>query len=94
MHARQSALVGKYLWDMKDPQGLPVIQALLKSAQSGEGFQHYAWNKPSSGQVTDKLAYVVMLERWGWMLGTGIYLEDVERATQQARRSGHGHPRP
>jgi two-component system NarL family sensor kinase len=85
MHARQSDLVGKYLWDMKDPHGLPVIQALLKSAQSGEGFQRYAWNKPSSGQVTDKLAYVVMLDRWGWMLGTGIYLEDVERATQQAR---------
>ncbi|WP_288101411.1 cache domain-containing protein [Pseudomonas sp.] len=85
MHARQSDLVGQYLWDMKDPHGLPVIQALLKSAQSGEGFQRYAWNKPSSGKVTDKLAYVVMLDRWGWMLGTGIYLEDVERATQQAR---------
>jgi len=85
MHARQTELVGKYLWDMKDPHGLPVIQALLKSAQSGEGFQRYAWNKPSSGQVSDKLAYVVMLDRWGWMLGTGIYLEDVERATQQAR---------
>lgn len=85
MHARQSELVGKHLWDMKDPHGLPVIQALLKTAQSGEGFQRYAWNKPSSGQVTDKLAYVVMLDRWGWMLGTGIYLEDVERATQQAR---------
>ncbi len=85
MHARQSELVGQYLWDMKDPHGLPVIQALLQSAQSGEGFQRYAWNKPSSGQVTDKLAYVVMLDRWGWMLGTGIYLEDVERATQQAR---------
>ncbi len=85
MHARQSELVGQYLWDMKDPHGLPVIQALLKSAESGEGFQRYAWNKPSSGQVTDKLAYVVMLDQWGWMLGTGIYLEDVERATQQAR---------
>ncbi|NWA24542.1 cache domain-containing protein [Pseudomonas gingeri] len=85
MHSRQSELVGQYLWDMKDPHGLPVIQALLKSAESGEGFQRYAWNKPSTGQVTDKLAYVVMLDHWGWMLGTGIYLEDVERATQQAR---------
>jgi two-component system NarL family sensor kinase len=85
MHARQSELVGKYLWDMKDPQGLPVIQALLKSAESGEGFQFYAWNKPSSGQVIDKLAYVVMLDSWGWMLGTGIYLDDLDRATQQAR---------
>ena len=85
MHARQSDLVGKYLWNMTDPHGLPVIQALLKSAESGAGFQRYAWKKPSTGAVTDKLAYVVMLDRWGWMLGTGIYLEDVEQATQQAR---------
>lgn len=85
MHPRQAALVGKDLWSMTDPHGLPVIQALLKSAQSGDGFQHYAWEKPSTGHVTDKLAYVVMLDRWGWMLGTGIYLEDVERATHQAR---------
>jgi len=85
MHPRQAGLVGKDLWNMTDPHGLPVIQALLKSAQSGDGFQPYAWEKPSTGQVTDKLAYVVMLDRWGWMLGTGIYLEDVERATHQAR---------
>jgi two-component system NarL family sensor kinase len=91
MHPRQADLVGRDLWDMTDPHGLPVIQALLKSAQSGDGFQPYAWEKPSTGQVTDKLAYVVMLDRWGWMLGTGIYLEDVERATQQAREEvAHG----
>ncbi|MFJ3468462.1 cache domain-containing protein [Pseudomonas sp. NPDC090201] len=86
MHPRQAALVGKDLWNMTDPQGLLVIRALLQSAESGDGFQHYAWEKPSTGQVTDKLAHVVMLKRWGWMLGTGIYLEDVERATQQARQ--------
>lgn len=85
MHARQSELVGQYLWEMTDPHGLPVIQALLKSAESGAGFQRYAWKKPSTGEVTDKLAYVVMLDHWGWMLGTGIYLEDVEQATAQAR---------
>ncbi|HEY0288773.1 MAG TPA: cache domain-containing protein [Pseudomonas sp.] len=86
MHPRQAALVGKDLWNMTDPQGLLVIRALLKSAESGDGFQHYAWEKPSTGQITGKLARVVMLDRWGWMLGTGIYLEDVERATQQARK--------
>lgn len=60
-------------------------QALLKTAQSGGGFQRYAWNKPSTGEITDKLSYVVTLDRWGWILGTGIYQEDVERFTQQAR---------
>lgn len=83
MHPRQGELVGEDLWDMTDPRGLLVIQALMQSAQSGDGFQHYAWQKPSTGEVTDKLAYVVMLERWGWMLGTGIYLEDVDQAIAQ-----------
>ncbi|MCQ4318078.1 histidine kinase [Stutzerimonas zhaodongensis] len=85
MHPRQSELVGKDLWNMTDPNGLPVIQALMHSAETGKGFQRYAWQKPSTGQFAEKLAYVVMLERWGWMLGTGIYLEDVDQAILQVR---------
>lgn len=85
MHPRQRELVGKDLWNMTDPNGLKVIQALMQSAQSGSGFQRYAWQKPSTGQFAAKLAYVVMLERWGWMLGTGIYLEDVDQAILQVR---------
>lgn len=90
MHPRQGELVGKDLWNMTDPRGLLVIQALMKSAQSGDGFQHYAWRKPSTGEVTDKLAYVVMLERWGLMLGTGINLEDVDHAIGQVREEVAG----
>lgn len=86
MHPRQAELVGRDLMNLTDPHGLPVVQALLKNAASGDGFQRYAWQKPSTGQITDKLAYVVMLEPWGWMLGTGIYLEDVEQATRQVRK--------
>ena len=85
MHPRQADLVGKDLWNLTDSHGRPTIQALLDSAQHGDGFQRYAWRKPSSGEETDKLAYVVMLDGWGWMLGTGIYLEDVEQATRQVR---------
>lgn len=85
MHPRQRELVGKDLWNMTDPNGLPVIQALMHSAESGRGFQRYAWQKPSTGQFAEKLAYVVMLDRWGWMLGTGIYLEDVDEAILQVR---------
>ncbi|MET1078602.1 MAG: cache domain-containing protein [Pseudomonas sp.] len=86
MHPRQGELVGQDLWNLTDPKGLPVIQALLNSATSGNGFQRYAWQKPSTGQVTDKLAYVVMLDRWGWMLGTGLYLDDVDQAMRQVRK--------
>ncbi len=85
MHPRQADIVGKNMWNLKDPNGLPAVQALLHTAQAGDGFLRYAWRKPSSGQVTAKLAYVVMLPQWDWMLGTGIYLEDVQQAIQQAR---------
>ncbi|WP_375738662.1 cache domain-containing protein [Pseudomonas boanensis] len=85
MHPRQSSLVGKDLLGMTDKNGFPVIRALLESAQHGDGFQRYAWEKPSTGQVTEKLSYVVMLDQWGWMLGTGIYIDDVEVATKKSR---------
>src|SRR5690606_23541335 len=57
MHPRQANLVGKELIGMKDKNGLPVIQALLESASKGDGYQLYTWDKPSTGQVTEKLSY-------------------------------------
>ena len=44
---------------------------------------HYLWERPSTRQNEEKLGYVVVLERWGWMLGTGIYLDDVNQALQR-----------
>jgi two-component system NarL family sensor kinase len=38
----------------------------------------YLWHRPSTGKIASKLGYVVPLERWGWMVGTGIYLDDVD----------------
>lgn len=83
MHPRQPELVGQDLWNLRDTQGQPVIQNLLTAAKRG-GQQgevvHYLWEKPSTNQTVEKLGYVVVLERWGWMLGTGIYLDDVQQA--------------
>lgn len=87
VHPRQPELVGHNLWDLTDPQGRRVIQSLLDAAKHGDGYQRYAWEKPSTHKMTEKLGYVVILERWGWMLGTGIYLDDVE----QTLRTVHEH---
>lgn len=80
MHPRQPGLVGRNLWNLKDANGNPTIQRLINQAKAGGGFVRYLWEKPSSGKVAPKLGYVVMLDRWGWMLGTGIYLDDVDAA--------------
>lgn len=80
MHPRQPELVGKNLWELRDQSGNATIQKLIAQAKSGGGFVRYMWEKPSTGKVAPKLGYVVVLERWGWMLGTGIYLDDVDNA--------------
>ncbi|NIF53896.1 MULTISPECIES: cache domain-containing protein [Burkholderiaceae] len=78
MHPREPDLVGRDLWSLRDSQGAPTIQQLLAAATRGGGYVRYLWHRPSTGKIESKLGYVVPLERWGWMIGTGIYLDDVD----------------
>ena len=85
VHPRQPELVGQNLWNMHDADGVYVIRELTARAREGGGFQRYLWPKPSTGRVERKLGYAVDLPRWGWMLGTGIYLDDVDAAAARLR---------
>ncbi|WP_321785951.1 cache domain-containing protein [Paraburkholderia sp. J94] len=78
MHPREPGLVGQDLWNLRDPQGALTIQQLVAAAQHGGGYVRYMWHRPSTGKLAPKLGYVVPLPRWGWMIGTGIYLDDVD----------------
>ncbi|HET7795166.1 MAG TPA: cache domain-containing protein [Rhizobacter sp.] len=83
MHPRQPELVGRNLWEMRDAQGQPIIQRLIERAREGGGYVQYVWQKPSTQQITPKLGYVIALPRWNWMLGTGLYLDDVQATLAQ-----------
>ena len=83
VHPRQPDLVGRNLWDLKDPFGDSPIQKLLEATRDGGGIVRYYWEKPSSKQVSFKLGYVEPVQAWGWMLGTGLYLDDIEQALQK-----------
>lgn len=67
--------------DMCDP-GNPVSELpaknIIATARGGGGMVRYDWQKPSSQQMTPKLAYVTRMPNWGWVIGTGLYLDDVE----------------
>ncbi len=83
MHPREPELVGRDLWDLQDPQGAFTIQRLAVEAKAGGGWISYLWQKPSLSRHAPKLGYVVPLPEWNWMLGTGIYLDDVDAALRR-----------
>lgn len=85
VHPRQPELVGTNLWNMRDTDGIWVIRELIARAREGGGFQPYLWPKPSTAKIERKLGYAVALPRWGWMLGTGIYIDDVDAAAAKLR---------
>lgn len=77
VHPKLKQLVGKNWWDLQDPNGDFVIRNLIAKAQAGGGFHRYVWNKPTSGKPAEKLGYAAYLENWGWMFGTGLYIDDI-----------------
>jgi two-component system NarL family sensor kinase len=85
VHPRMPDLVGTNLWNMRDGDGTYVIRELIARGKEGGGFQRYLWPKPSTGKIERKLGYSIALPRWGWTLGTGIYLDDVDAAAAKLR---------
>ena len=86
VHPILPELVGRNLLHIQDNDGDYLIEALLREAKSGGGFHQYLWQKPSTGEVVSKLSYAEWLDKWDWMVGTGLYIEDVsqEVANMQA----------
>ena len=80
MHPREPDLVGHNWWLLRDPNGSLTIQQLIAAASKGGGYVRYVWHRPSTNRLEPKLGYVVPLPRWGWMMGTGIYLDGVTAA--------------
>ena len=86
MHSRQPELVGQNLWELRDSRGRFTIQELIAQARAGGGFVQYEWRKPSSAQTAPKLGYVTALPRWNWMVGTGLYMDDIQSTMQTLDR--------
>jgi two-component system NarL family sensor kinase len=77
VHPKEPFRVGQNWWDLESVNGDKTIQILIHNAKNGGGFLRYPWNKPSSNKMSEKMGYSVYLEKWNWMIGTGVYLDDV-----------------
>ena len=80
MHPIKPELDGKDLSANKDPQGKFLFLEFVNTVKAnGSGFVEYLWPKPGFDRPVAKISYVSGFEPWGWVLGSGIYLDDVER---------------
>lgn len=83
LHAIKPQLEGKNLIGLKDENGTPVIAGLIEAAKKGDGFLPFSWHKPSIDAQAPKLGYAEYLPRWDWVLGTGIYIDDIDRLVSE-----------
>ena len=78
MHPTLPALDGHNLTDYKDQNGVPLFRNFVEVAKKrGGGFVEYMWPKPGEKAQVSKISYVKLFEPWGWIIGSGIYLDDV-----------------
>jgi methyl-accepting chemotaxis protein len=69
---------GQNKGDMKDANGKLLIQDLVKAANQGGGFVDYWFPRAGQQKAEPKLGYAALFKPWGWVVGTGIYIDDVD----------------
>ncbi len=81
IHPYRTDLNGKDLTNFSDPHGKKLFVEFVKTVkESGQGYVDYMWQwKDDSLHIVPKLSFVKAFEPWGWVIGTGIYVEDVKK---------------
>ncbi len=99
MHPLIPSLDGQVLDDPKYNSAYGTDKNLFQAfvevgEEKGEGFVDYLWPKPTEDGLTEedqpKSSFVRLFEPWGWIIGTGVYLDDIERAVVVKRESLQG----
>jgi len=77
-------VMGRNLADYQDPKGNYVLRDLIKaSSHEGGGFTNYWWKRLATSEPVPKIGYALYHPKWDWMIGTGVYVDDIE---EEARR--------
>jgi PAS domain S-box-containing protein len=89
MHPYRPDLEGQSLADFRDAAGKRVfVESLAIIDRQGEGYVDYFWQwQDDPHRIKPKLSYIREFKPWGWILGTGIYVDDVQAEVR--RVTGH-----
>ncbi len=81
IHPYRKDLDGQDLSGFEDPKGKKLFVEFVQVAEAkGEGYVSYMWQwKDDSENIVPKISHVRLFEPWGWIVGTGVYVADVEK---------------
>ncbi len=78
MHPYKPEMEGKSQADATDPTGKRIFVEFANTVRNHKaGFVNYLWSKPDVKDPVPKVSYVSGFEPWGWVIGSGIYVDDV-----------------
>ncbi len=87
MHPIKPSMDGTDQSDFRDPKGKALFHEMVKICrENGQGFVDYLWPKPGENEPVGKLSYVQLFKEWGWIVGTGIYVDDIEKAMAKQKQ--------
>lgn len=84
MHPINAKLENSDTADLKDANGKPFFKEFVNVVkEKGEGYVDYFWPKPGSDKPVPKISYVHGFKEWNWLIGSGIYVDDVDQVFKQ-----------
>jgi len=85
MHPILPQLDGRPVGDMRDPNGVPLFRVFADQARANPqgAAVAYQWPRPGAERPVDKLSFVRLFEPWGWVVGTGVYVDDLHAAIRR-----------
>ena len=78
---------GKNMLEIKDTNGLFIVKELIRQSQDGGGFVEYVMPKLEDKRPAPKLSYVTGLPEWRWYIGSGEYIDNIEKSVMALNES-------
>ncbi len=81
MHPLRPEMVGQDQSQMKDPNGVFITREMVDtSRKDGGGYVYYHWPRVKDQPPVPKMVYVADFKPWSWVIGTGVYIDDIDEA--------------